>query len=206
MSPPSDPAARSLAAGLEPLLHRQKARLTISEMVARIQGDNGLGPVLFALSLPLLLPLPPGMSMVLALPLLVVAPQIIVSRQRLWLPKTLMRHSIKQAELVKLLRRVLPLLRRVEARARPRLSFMTGRIGTGLIGVACTLIALVLVLPIPFANLIPALALGLFALGLTRKDGLFVMAGYGLLVVAAAVIALGVHGFAWAFGQLRTLL
>ena len=201
MSSPASPAA-----GLEPLLHSEKPRLTVGEMVTRIEGDNGLGPVLLALSLPLLLPLPPGMSMVLALPLLVVAPQIIVSRQRLWLPKTLMRHSIKQAELVKLLRRVMPLLQRVEARARPRLGFMTGRIGTGLIGVACTLIALVLVLPIPFANLVPALALGLFALGLTREDGLVVMAGYGLLFVVAAVIALGIHGFAWAFGQLRTLL
>ncbi|WGU41250.1 exopolysaccharide biosynthesis protein [Phenylobacterium sp. NIBR 498073] len=62
--------------------------------------------------------------------------------------------------------------------------------------VACTLIALVLVLPIPFANLAPAAALGGFALGLSRRDGLVVLSGYGLLALAFLVVALGVHGAA----------
>ena len=82
---------------------------------------------------------------------------------------------------------------RMERFVRPRLAFLTGRIGARLVGVACTLIALVLVLPIPFANLVPALALGVLSVGLTRKDGLMVLAGYSLLFVAAAVVALGVH-------------
>ena len=94
-----------------------------------------------------------------------------------------------------MLHRVLPILDRVEKVVHPRLGFLTGRIGAALAGVACSPIALVLVLPIPFANLVPAIALGAFAVGLMRKDGVFVLAGYGLIAVAAIVVYLGVHGF-----------
>jgi hypothetical protein len=194
---------QSLVASLRPLLRSRKARLTLGEIVARVEGEGGLGPVLFVLTLPVLLPLPPGVSMVLALPLLVVSGQIITGRKLLWLPKALAHRSVKRPALVKLLRRVLPLLERLEKMSRPRLGFLTGRIGTRAVGVACTLVALVLVLPIPFANLFPALALGVFSLALTRKDGLMVLAGFGLLALAVAVIALGLHGISRGFEHLR---
>ena len=61
-------------------------------------------------------------------------------------------------------------------------------------GVVSTLIVMVLVLPIPFANLLPALTLALFALGLTRRDGLLVLGGYALVGLAVAVIGLGARG------------
>jgi len=143
---------------------------------------------------------------VLALPLLVVAPQIIVGRRKIWLPKFLARQKIKREALVKLVRRLLPLVERAEKVVRPRLGFLTTGVGASLVGVACTLIAIVLVLPIPFANLVPSLALGAFSVGLTRKDGLFVLGGYGLIALAALVVALGVHGFTLGFDQLRTML
>ena len=206
MSKAPNPAAQSLVASLKPLLRGRKARVSLEEIVGRVEGEGGLGPVLFVLVLPVLLPLPPGFSMVLALPLLVVAPQIVAGRERLWLPKALARRSIKRDDLVKLLRRVLPLLERVEAVVRPRLGFLTGGIGIRLVGVACTLVAVVLVLPIPFANLVPALALGAFSLGLTRKDGLLVLAGYGLAALTVAMIALGVHGIVLVVGYLRAVL
>lgn len=49
-------------------------------------------------------------------------------------------------------------------------------------------------LPIPFANLFPALALGLIALGLTRKDGVMVLLGYALMALAVVAIVYGAHG------------
>lgn len=200
------PAEQSLVAALRALLRGRKGRVTVGEIVARAEGDGGLGPVLFLLAMPVLLPLPPGVSMVLALPLLVVAPQIIAGRSRLWLPKTLARQSVERTALAKLLPRILPLLERVEALVRPRLKFLTGRVGVRVVGVACTLIAVILILPIPFANLVPALALGFFSLGLTRKDGLLVLVGYSLLALTLAMIALGIHGIAQGVSHLRAML
>jgi hypothetical protein len=199
-------SSNSLADSLKPFLRTRKAELTLGEMPERVEGEDGVGPVLLVLTLPVLLPLPPGFSMVLALPLLVVAPQIMAGRRKIWLPKFLARRKIKRAALVKLVRRLLPMIERAEKIVRPRLGFLTTGVGASLVGVACTLIAIVLVLPIPFANLVPSLALGAFSIGLTRKDGLFVLGGYGLIALAAVVVALGVHGFALGFDQLRTLI
>jgi hypothetical protein len=194
MARAAKPAGQSLVASLKPLLRVRKARMTVGELMDRLEDSDGPGPVLFALTLPVLLPMPPGFSMVLALPLLIVAPQIVLGRRELWMPKALSSRTVTRQALVKLLRRVLPLLERFETLVHPRLTFLTGRTGARMVGVACTLIALVLVLPIPFANLVPSVALGVFALGLTRRDGLLILAGYGLIAVAVAVVVLGVHG------------
>jgi hypothetical protein len=200
-----EPAGHSLVASLKPLLHSRKQRLSVGELMDHLEDSDGPGPVLFVLTLPVLLPMPPGVSMLLALPLLIVAPQLALGRRRLWMPKALSQRTVTRKELVKLLHRVLPSVERFEQLSRPRLAFLSGRSGSRLVGAACTLIALVLVLPIPFANLVPALALGVFALGLTRRDGLLILAGYGLIVLAAVVVALGVHGLRLALGEWRHL-
>jgi len=198
--------SHSLAASLEPFLRLRKDDLTVGEMLGHIEGDDGPGPVLLVLTLPVLLPLPPGFSMVLALPLLLVAPQIVIGRRTVWLPGILSRRRVKREPLIKLVERVLPPLERVETFVRPRLRFLTGRIGAAVVGIACTLIALVLVLPIPFANLVPALALGAFAIGLARRDGLFILAGYALIAAAIGVVILGVDGFTLGLGEVRRLV
>ena len=198
-------AGHSLVASLKPLLRMRKETLSVGELMDRLEDSDGPGPVLFALTLPVLLPMPPGVSMLLALPLLMVAPQLVLGRPRLWMPKALSRRTVTRKELVKLLHRVLPSVERFEKLTRPRLAFLTGRGGTRLVGVACTLIAVVLILPIPFANLVPSMACGVFAMGLTRRDGLLILAGYALIVVAVLVVALGVHGFRIGLGLLHGL-
>jgi hypothetical protein len=206
MARAAKPVGQSLVASLKPLLRIRKARMTVGELMDRLEDSDGPGPVLFALTLPVLLPMPPGVSMVLALPLLIVAPQIVLGRRELWMPKALASRTVTRQELTKLLRRVLPLLERFEKVVHPRLLFLTGRTGSRVVGVACTLIALVLVLPIPFANLVPSVALGVFALGLTRRDGLLILAGYGLIILAVVVVALGVHGARIGLSELHRML
>lgn len=199
----ASPAPPSLAASLRPLLRTRKQRLSVGEMLARIEDDRGIGPVLFALTLPALLPFPPGFTMLLALPLLVAAPQIAAGRQRLWLPRALSRITVKRSLLIRLLRRVLPLVERAETVVRPRLGWLTGRIGARAVGATCTLVALVLILPIPFGNLLPSIAMSAFSLGLTRRDGLMILAGYALTLLALAVIVLGAWGIGLGLHHLR---
>jgi hypothetical protein len=55
-----------------------------------------------------------------------------------------------------------------------------------LIGAVCFLLALLLFLPIPFASIVPALALSFFALGLVKRDGILIAGGW-LVVILAAV-------------------
>jgi hypothetical protein len=206
MTSPFSTKPGSLVGSLRPVLRLRKPQMKVGELLDQVESADGPGPVLFILTLPVLMPLPPGLSMVLALPLLLVAPQLIIGRRQVWLPQFLLHRSIKRDALVKLIRRILPPMQKFEAVVHPRLQFLTGRVGAAFVGLACTLIALVLVLPIPFANLVPAIAMCVFALGLTRKDGLLVLGGYALIAVAAGVIYLGVHGFGLGWDRLRALI
>ncbi len=54
--------------------------------------------------------------------------------------------------------------------------------------------AVVLVLPLPFANLFPALTVLVVSLGLTRRDGLAVIIGLMLLAAAVTGVVWGLHG------------
>jgi hypothetical protein len=196
----------SLAERLKPLLREEPPRISLDEMVGRIDGPEGLAPILFVLTLPVMLPLPPGVSMVMAIPILLVAPQLMLGRRTLWLPDWLGRRTIKSRELARLLKRVLPTLERIETLARPRLFFLTGPVGAFDVGVASTVIGVILVAPLPFANLLPSWALCAFSLGLTRRDGVFVAAGYALLAAALAMIGLAVLGVDFGIGRLRALI
>jgi hypothetical protein len=74
------------------------------------------------------------------------------------------------------------------------------------VALVATIIAVVLVLPIPFANLLPAIALCLFALGLARQDGVMVLGGYAVLGVSMTIIVFGVHGLRLLFHHIMALV
>ncbi len=187
-------APPSLVRNLQSLLETRKERVSLDEIVERVERNQGLAPVVSVLTLPVLLPFPPGVSMILALPLLLAAPQMMIGRKDLWLPKALACRSIDGDKLHKGVARVLPWVRRMEVVIKPRLSFLAGRIGAVLAGAMCTLMAVVLVLPLPFANLLPAITVLLFSLSLTRRDGLMMIAGVIFLAAAVTGIVWGLHG------------
>jgi hypothetical protein len=101
------------------------------------------------------------------------------------------------------------IIRFSEALSRPRLYFLTGRLGQGLIGLACLCLSAILVLPVFGGNLIPAVAIGFFSLGIMQRDGLAVLLGWIMTGVTVAVLILAWNlvlagfaaGFDW-FGQI----
>jgi len=190
----TDTCSPSIVHNLEPLLCAGKDKVSVDEIVERMERRQGLAPVVAVLTLPVLLPLPPGVSMILALPLLFAAPQMMIGRKDLWLPAILNRQAIDRERLQKGVKRILPWIERLERVVKPRLGFLTGRIGAALAGAVCTLMAIVLVLPLPFANLFPALTVLLLSLGLTRRDGLAVIVGCVLLAMAVTAVVWGLHG------------
>src|SRR3569833_3240240 len=107
-----DQAPPSVADNLEPLLRTEKDKVTIDEIVARVERDQGLAPVVGVLTLPVLLPMPPGVSMVLALPLLFAAPQMMIGRKDLWLPKRLVCRTNERVTLQKGVEQALPWVER----------------------------------------------------------------------------------------------
>ena len=147
------------------------------------------------------LPLPPGSTMVTGIPLIFLSVKLLFGNGHVRLP-WLGERGISRA----LLESIVAKLHLWEARAmrivRPRMKALTGSLARRLIGAVTLLLAVILWLPIPLGNHLPALTIGLFAFGLIKRDGLFVIAG-GISAVVAIVV---VSGVIWAGVQAALLL
>jgi hypothetical protein len=164
-------------------------RITVGEIVDRF-GRRAFGALLFIFSTPNLLPLPPGSSTLLGAPLVLLSPQVALGVHAPWLPRFVDDREISGTDLTRFFGRLLPAVERFEKISRPRLLFLFGAMGDRLIGLVCTLLALVLILPIPFGNLLPALTIGVLAFSLVQRDGFFALLGYGLAAASGAVLFL----------------
>ena len=87
--------------------------------------------------------------------------------------------------------------------SRPRLSTLASAGAQRWLAVGVALMAVVIILPIPFGNVLPALALMLLGLGLVFSDGLAVLlaaaTGAGALLYTAT---LGLAAWAWGMAPL----
>jgi hypothetical protein len=85
------------------------------------------------------------------------------------------------------------LIRFLESVLRPRWSLLTGNALLNqlhAIGILLSALILLLPLPIPFSNLLPAWAIFLLACGMLERDGLFVFLGYVAFAIGAAYFIL----------------
>jgi hypothetical protein len=171
-------------------------RITLGAMVTAFQ-ERAFGALLFILAVPNVLPLPPGASSVFGAPLLLVAVQLTIGRSQLWLPDFLQKRSFKTADLKRIVDKILPFLRRSERLLRPRLEFMFGPVGDRIIGFICLLLATIIFLPIPLANMAPAWGICFLALALLQNDGLAAILGL-VAAVITGVILYFISGALWA--------
>ena len=95
--------------------------------------------------------------------------------------------------------RALPFLERVEKLLRPRLTVLLSWTGERLVGIAILILAVVLTLPIPFANWLPACGIAVFGLAIVEKDGVAVLVGLALGIASVIVAATVVIGLVKAF-------
>ncbi len=159
--------------------------------------DTGFGLALFLVALPALIPLLPFGSTLVGLMLVLVGIQMAIGMKQPWLPACLRAFVFSEKASILLRLHGLRWAKRIERVTRPRWPFCTGRIGSAGVALLTITSGVILVLPLPFLNTIPALGIMLMALGLANRDGVFVVAGYivclGLLVAVAASPGLLMH-------------
>lgn len=178
--------------------------ISVAELLAAC-GDRAIGGLLLLLAAPNILPLPPGSASVMSIPIMFMATQLILGRQTLWLPQRILNHRFDRAQSHAVAARLLPWLAKLERLLKPRLSCLLGGVQDRLIGFACLGLALLMFLPIPLGNLLPAMALTGFALGLMERDGLLVVFGW-LLTVTSIVVFATLFGSLWLFLRNMPLL
>lgn len=188
-----EPRRLPLSAMLQALAHDEsRDRIAVGDLLAAL-GDRALAALLFVFAFPNVLPMPPGTSAILGAPLVFLAAQLAFGLKP-WLPKVIASRSMTRADFALLIVRVAPWLARAERLLKPRWSALAAPPMEYLIGLLCLLLSVVVLLPVPLGNMLPALAVSLFALGVLERDGVWVIAGAATSVVAAVVVS----GVVWA--------
>jgi hypothetical protein len=160
-------------------------RLSIADLRDAL-GDRAFGALLILFAAPNALPVnAPGVSTVLGAPLLFLALQMIVGLRAPWLPGFMARRTVRRESFAKAVDVIVPWIRRAERLLRPRMGMLARGPIERLIGGVCAVMALVLMLPIPFGNMPPAVAICILALAVLEEDGVATLVG---LATAAAAL------------------
>jgi len=153
--------------------------------------ERAFGIFLLLLALPCCIPFLYGVPQLVALPLLVVAGQMVLGYRAPWLPDRLRARRVPKAQLERIVRVSAPWLKAVEVVVRPRLSALSRPPLDRLVGLALVLFGASILVPLPLTNTVPGIAVAIVALGLIERDGLPILAGVLLGTAWIALLAVG---------------
>jgi hypothetical protein len=199
---PRRPPPARLSSVFERLAAEGEGPITIGEIRAAL-GDRSLATLLIFFAIFNLLPLPPPSSAILGLPLLIVAAQMLYGSTSVWLPKRILGVSLTREQFRTGMARVVPWLIWLEKYIRPRYWPFWPKQGERMVGGIALALALVVTLPIPLGNWLPAFAITLLGFSLSERDGILLGVGAAVGVLSLAVIALVIGsagaalGFVW---------
>lgn len=161
-------------------------------------GDRSFAALLVFFAAVNMIPLPPGASALLGLPLLIVSLQMVYGSKRAWLPELLTKRSVSAETFRAISDRVVPWLLWIEQMIRPRYWPFRRRRGDRVIGLIALIMAISITLPIPLGNWPPAFSTALLGLALSERDGILFALGSLAGVAALAIVGfvIGAAGFA----------
>jgi hypothetical protein len=166
--------------------------ITFKDFLELIGEQGGLlsclvlvAPFLFPVSIP-------GSSLPFGLAILLINVGIILKRHPL-IPKVIMEYKISQNNMLKILNGMSTVLTKFEKITKPRLTVLAGTdnifyVNSSLI-IFCSLL-LMLPLPVPLTDFLPAYSILFLTLGSIERDGYLIVAGYSLAVVTTVYFLL----------------
>ncbi len=167
---------------------------------------RGFNLLLVCLSLPFISPIPlPGLSLPFGAVVALIGGRLALGRQP-WLPQRLLRWELPPGFLSKVLKAASWIVRMLEFCLRPRLCFLSESLMFRRVGGVLILISgllLVLPLPLPFTNSLPAWTVLLLAAGALERDGASFLAGCSMFLLSLAYFGLLAFGGAHALDGLK---
>lgn len=154
-------------------------------------GHRSYGPFLVILPLIDLSPLGaiPGVPSLLALMIAIVAVQLLLHRDHIWMPGFIQDRTIRGRKLARALEKVEGVAHFLDSCCAGRLTWLAHGLPVRI--AALCIVLLCLTVPplelLPFASSVPMLAIAAFGVALTVRDG--------LLMIVAATITLAAFGF-----------
>lgn len=171
-----------------------RERVSVGDLL-NAMGDRAFGALMFIFAMPNVLPTPPGTSGILGTPLIFLAAQMAFGRSP-WLPQIIANRSMLRADFARIVEKLIPWLERGERLLAPRLTWLVAPPSEYFVGALCLILAIVLALPIPLGNILPALAICLLSLGILERDGLWIIIGTIVSVMSLVIVSGVVYGLA----------
>ncbi|WP_353287732.1 exopolysaccharide biosynthesis protein [Wolbachia endosymbiont (group B) of Gerris lacustris] len=174
--------------------------------------ERGFGILIIIFSLPLSVPIPvpPGYTTILSIPLILFALQLLFGFDSPWMPNWLERKSFQRSTLALVVEKTSPILKKIEKFMKPRMSFIFYGPGEKILAFIMLLCALSIALPLPLTNFIPAIGTTLISLGLMSRDGLLSILGVLLslcgILLTIVVIVKGPQLILGAFSFLKSFV
>jgi len=188
-STPYGPDTRRLSKVLVEIGADPASRISFDDILDALS-ERSFGALMILFAALNLVPLPPGTSTIFGIPLVLLSIQMLLGFEQPWFPAFMRRKSMHVETYRRFIARLEPMLVRFEKLARPRYWFVPQMIVERVVSIVALLMSLIVILPVPLINQLPALSIVLLAIGLGEQDGVWL--GTGLLVAAlAAGIAIG---------------
>jgi hypothetical protein len=128
----------------------------------------------------------PGVSLPVAILLVLLAITMMFSRVRRPLPDFLASQRLPSETLIRAIERTVPLFRWGERFIRPRDALLAERMRP-FAGFAIFVLSLTMLVPLPLTNVIPSLAIGLIAFASIEADGLLLAVSMAVAVLSLAI-------------------
>jgi hypothetical protein len=190
----SDGLAVRLSAAADTLTDERVPLRTLADA----HGAAAQGSLLVLLAVPCVLPVA-GVGTVLGLGLIALAWAIWRGDATCALPARVAALTLSREAARNVLRRLAQVHAAAAKLSRERLPHLAGPGMRAWLGAKAGLMALLIVLPIPFGNLLPALSLLLLGLGLAFRDGLAVLLSTAVATLAVAFTG-GLGWLVWQHG------
>jgi hypothetical protein len=158
-------------------------------------GDRAIGALMLVFALPNIMPTPPGTSAILGAPLVFLAAQLTFGLKP-WLPDIIAKRSMARTDFQKVIDKAHPWLAWAERLLKVRLPALSEPPFEYVVGFLCLVLAVVLLLPVPLGNMLPALSICVFSLGILGRDGLWILAGIVSFVVSMVIAGGVIYGMA----------
>lgn len=195
-APPAENPPRRLSRIFQDLADSAGEKVTVAE-IRQALGDRSFATLLVFFSSLNLLPFPPGSTLFLGPPLVIIAMQMVLGNRTTWLPRFVLNKAIGADKFRHMSERLIPRLVWIEQLIKPRYWPFARNHADRAIGMVALVLAIAVTLPIPLGNWFPAFSCALVGLALSERDGILLGIGVfcgvlSLLVIAAVVGAASV--------------
>jgi hypothetical protein len=175
--------------------------ITLEEFL-QITGERGRLILCMILATPFLIPISiPGSSIPFGIGIMFIGISIIFNKSLI--PKQVLKYRLKKNTVIKILQGSISVLNKFEKIFKQRAQVLTTKSSIHIINGTLLVFGaflLMLPLPIPLTDTLPAYSIFLLSAGILERDGYFVIISYALIIITALyfglIIFLGLEGVA----------